>query len=253
MKKTLLFAFLTCVLPVLPIAGQPAPAARPAPPPPTPHLTLNARFHDENEAPELQLARFDLDFKGGTPGELVEAIQKQTGKPLNAIIRDDCVNDKLPALKMRSVNVSELFIALGQATASSIPVRTGPNGAGNYQIHQTASRFSCEGAVGPDSIWYYQSPKPPIYPDVQPKSSCRFYQISGYLDRWKVDDIITAIETGWKMMDDGAPNPSLKFHQETKLLIAVGVVDGKLQVIDDVLKQLKDVGKVPPSSEARKL
>ncbi|MBI3869002.1 MAG: hypothetical protein HY299_10785 [Verrucomicrobia bacterium] len=194
------------------------------------------------------MARFDLDFKGGTPQELVEAIQKQMGKPLNAIIPDDCVNDHLPALKMRGVHVPELFLALGAATASSIVVPSGGNG---YSIHQTASRFTTTGSVGPDSIWYYQSQKPPIFPKVPPKPSCRFYQLSGYLDRLKVDDIIMAVETGWKMMDDGAANPSLKFHTETKLLIAVGAQE-KLQVIEDVLKQLRDLGTERLSTDAKK-
>ena len=30
--------------------------------------------------------KFDLDLPGGTPGELVEAIEEASGKPLNAIV-----------------------------------------------------------------------------------------------------------------------------------------------------------------------
>jgi hypothetical protein len=52
-----------------------------------------------------------------------------------------------------------------------------------------------------------------------------------------VDDITTAVRTGWNML--GETNaPELNFHEDTKLLIAVGPLD-KLQLIDEVLSELK--------------
>jgi hypothetical protein len=59
-----------------------------------------------------------------------------------------------------------------------------------------------------------------------------------------VDDITTAIQTGWKMMGD-KETPEISFHKETKLLIAVGEPD-QLGVIDDVLKALQP----PPNPTA---
>jgi len=49
-----------------------------------------------------------------------------------------------------------------------------------------------------------------------------------------VDDITTAIETGWKMLGETSP-PTISFHKDTKLLIAVGE-PSKLETIDAVLK-----------------
>jgi len=51
-----------------------------------------------------------------------------------------------------------------------------------------------------------------------------------------VDDITTAIETGWKMLDDTSP-PAIRYHKDTKLLIAVGDPT-KLETIDAALKAL---------------
>ena len=51
-----------------------------------------------------------------------------------------------------------------------------------------------------------------------------------------MDDITTAIETGWKMLGDTSP-PTISFHKDTKLLIAVGE-PSKLETIDAVLQAL---------------
>src|SRR5687767_2269287 len=64
------------------------------------------------DAAELQLTKFDLDFPAGTPGQLVKAIEKSAGRPLNAIVPAELANVQLPALKMKNVNVAQLFEAL---------------------------------------------------------------------------------------------------------------------------------------------
>ena len=52
-----------------------------------------------------------------------------------------------------------------------------------------------------------------------------------------MDDITTAIQTGWKMLGD-KDTPTISFHKDTKLLIAVGE-PGKLETIDAVLRALQ--------------
>jgi hypothetical protein len=59
-----------------------------------------------------KLTEFSLNFPGGTPQELVAAIQSAQGRPLNAIVPKEYSNIQLPALKMTHVNVSRLFQAL---------------------------------------------------------------------------------------------------------------------------------------------
>src|SRR6266700_5084601 len=83
-------------------------------------MTFGSAFSQQTpaEAPPRRepLTRFDLDFRGGTPEELVAAIQKCMGKPVNALVPDEFVNTKLPALKLKNVNVAELFQALEVAS-----------------------------------------------------------------------------------------------------------------------------------------
>ena len=220
--------------------SQQPPAPMPAPgPQPPPGTSAPADFSSRlqniiqrasNPAPEPVLIRFNLDFPGGTPKELVAAITKATGKPLNAIVKDEFANTKLPALKMTGVTVPELFQALEPASKGSI---MSPDGRVSYG---STYGFSTQGRMSDDSIWFfysYASPPPPS----PPAKVCRFYSLANYVEQGlSVDDITTAIETGWKMLGETSP-PTISFHKDTKLLIAVGD-PSKLETIDAVLKAL---------------
>ena len=176
------------------------------------------------------LTKFNLDFPGGTPKELVAAIEKAMGKPLNAIVPDEFANTKLPALKMNSVNVGQLFEALEAAS------RKGEFINGTY--FPLSYGFKTAGNLSGDSIWSFYVAKPQLPTPHQSPKICRFYSLAPYMDRGlSVDDITTAIETGWKMLGDMAP-PTISFHKDTKLLIAVGE-DSKLETIDAALKALE--------------
>jgi hypothetical protein len=191
---------------------------------------------------ESALTKFNLDFPGGTPKELVTAIEKTTGRPLNAIVPDELANTKLPSLKMNSVDVSQLFQALGAASRKSEAVISGtgsPYGPTSYQIANTSCgfRMGSEGKLSDDTIWYFYVDKPTLPPLSSSARVCRFYSLAPYLEQGvSVDDITTAIETGWRMLGEASP-PTISFHKDTKLLIAVGE-PSKLEPIDAVLKAL---------------
>jgi len=204
------------------------------------------------------LARFDLDFHGGTPKELITAIEKATRKPLNAVIPDEYKTMKLPALSVKNATVPQLFEALGQASAKNerhvwtdytTPDR---NPRDFYFEFRSSYGFKTEGRPTEDSVWYFYYDQPPV--QVEPKV-VRFYQLSPYLNSgYKVEDITTAIETGWKMLGVTNP-PEMSYHKDTKVLIAVGGAD-KLKSIENVLKQLsiekpeeKSNDKVPSQSK----
>src|ERR1035437_8006188 len=108
------------------------------------------------------LTKFNLDFPGGTPKELVAAIQKATSKPLNAIIQDEDADTKLPSLKMSDVNIAQLFQAL--ETASSKQVRIDSVG-GSYSYFNASCGFKTEGVVTDNSIWHFYVTKPPLPPN----------------------------------------------------------------------------------------
>jgi hypothetical protein len=207
---------------------------------------------------EPALTKFNLDFPGGTPKELVADIQKATGKPLNAIIPEEHANVKLPPLKMNNVDVAGLFQALEKANVRTESIITGNyggfGGIPSYTTMQMSCGFKTTGNPSDDSIWYFYVDKPGGQP-LMPSKACRFYSLAPYLDcGFKVDDITTAIQTGWKMMGDDN-TPTISFHKDTKLLIAVGE-PGKLETIDAVLKALEPPKPAPapalPPKPARK-
>jgi hypothetical protein len=147
---------------------------------------------------------------------------------------------------MTNVNVAELFNALISASIKTVPYVTSTYFAGtgkpnySYQALQTSYGFKTEGRATDDSIWYFFQTKPMLPPGAeQPQErTARFYLLTPYLERGlTVDDITTAIQTGWKMLGE-KETPTISFHKETKLLIAVGNAD-KLDTIDAALRALE--------------
>ncbi len=196
-----------------------------------------------------KLPRFDLDFPGGTPGALAEAIQKASGKPLNVIIPTEFRDTQLPAMKMKAVTVPELFQALQLASVRTEPFVTGTtmNAAGNrinsVTYQSTGYGFRAPPTTDPENpVWYFYVARPGAATLIEPPPKiCRFYWLGDYLKTYTIDDITTAIQTGWKMLSDASP-PNINFHKDTKLLIAVGEAD-KLKVIDAVLAELRGTSK----------
>jgi hypothetical protein len=202
------------------------------------------------------LPRFDLDFHGGTPKQLVDAVEKAMSKPLNTVIPEEYANTQLPALSVKSVNVAQLFDALRRITTKDersawtdyINVNREPQTGSPVTFYYSwvfHSSFETEGTPTDSSIWCFRCETPAIQHD---PTICRFYQLAPYLGAdYKVEDITTAIETGWKMLGVTSP-PKMSYHKETKVLIAVGEAD-KLKTIDDVLKQLPTAPKEKSSNK----
>lgn len=192
----------------------------------------SARMTTEESSPRSELARFDLDFPGGTPGELVAAIEKATGKPLNAVIPTEHAGYRLPSLRMKAVNVAELFTAL--LHASTRQRAYGRQWMETYAGFMPPGGYVSGGSFPPANeatVWYFKVQEP------SHKPATRFYLLTPYLERGvTVDDITTAVQTAWKLAGE-SPVPTLNFHRETNLLIGVGP-EWQLQTIDDVLKAL---------------
>ena len=254
-KQTLLLVGLLALRPAF--AQSPPPKAAPlAPPPPTSedfNSNLQAIMRKASGTPEPVLTKFNLDFPGGTPKQLVAAIEKAMGKPLNAIIPPEHADTKLPPLKMSNVDVRQLFQALELTSQKVESYRTGTTYAGgfqsipSYQQTRTSYGFRTQGPLSDESIWYFYVEKPALPPEFMPPAPkvCRYFSLAPYLEGGQsVEDITTAIQTGWKMLGD-KETPAISFHKETKLLIAVGESE-KLETIDAVLKALKPRPPTPP-------
>ena len=213
--------------------------------------------------PASELKRIDLDFKGGPPAALVEAISKAVGKQVNVIIDESDAQVHLPPIHVRNVTVPDIFSALASATTREVSVPSGRDGFGGgrniYQTRQVSSQFvpNKPGSLTDDTVWSFVSNEPEteqalINSKGKPKPSLRHYQLGAYLtDKLTVEDITTTIRTGWELLGV-KEQPQLKFHKETGILIAAG--DGDL--LDDipmVLQQLptsgvSSLGNMPPPS-----
>lgn len=200
------------------------------------------------------LTKFDLDFPGGTPEDLVKAVEKVIGKPLNTIIPDECSELKISAVSVKNVTVAQLFDALTSVSKKEVRYvgssYDGFDAGGKYDEHNTTYGFKSEGVPSENSIWYFYWDKGPMPVTVHSPSPnvCKFYQLSPYLEAgYKVEDITTAVETAWKMF--GVTNaPDISYHKDTKILIVVGEED-KVDLIGGVLKQLSTTPKQKPNDK----
>ena len=222
------------------------------------------------EAPVPELKRFDLDFPGGAPAKLVQAIEKSLGRPINVIIPAEFSDAVLPRLKLKNVTITQLFSALGAASVKSEYYITGttyPGARLGGPQHQLATGQFAYGFQSPDqtegnrrpnedSIWFFyvtKPPSPPVAPEPATPSAPPLYQcwqLAQYLETYSIDDITTAIETSWKMMDGGAASkkraPKMSFHKETKLLVVVAD-EPEIAVVIKVLSALfSGMGPQPP-------
>jgi len=195
---------------------------------------LNVIISTEDGLPPL--TEFNLDFPGGTPAELVKAIEKAMDKPLNVIIPTEDAAIQLPPLKMNDVVTVQLFAALDVASRRIVSGYTLPGAPpGTLGTASISYGFrTVDSRVSDASIWYFHAERSGTPAG---ERVCRFYTLATYLDcGFTVDDITTAIQTGWKMAG-ATPLPELNYHKETKLLIAYGE-SSQLRIIDNVLESL---------------
>ncbi len=239
--KTTLLILIGSLLGGQLLIAQPKPGAAANPVSPNTHL-LGTSVPGLSDGQVDGDPRFDLDFPGGRPAELVVAIEKASGRPLNVIIPTDFADTELPELRMKQVTVPQLFDALTMATLKLEKLVTGTyfGGTGGsseqYQQKETGYGFKAKVANPThDTVWYFFNTRLPGSTLHAPRIS-RFYNLNAVEQRFTIQDITTAVKTAWDLLDV-KNQPTLKYHPETKLLIAVGQEE-HLQVVDNVLKEL---------------
>jgi len=203
------------------------------------------------------LSRFDLDFPGGTPGDLVDAIGHSMAKKINVVIADDGKSVRLPAVRVRNATVNDVFTAIAVATRREVAVPTsiaaGMRSGGpqtiQYQYRTVQSQFQPAGnQITDDTVWSFVTNEPDVTDAAargnQPTRELRHFQLRDYIsDSLSVADITTAIRSGWEMLGIKNP-PDLKFHQETGIMIAAGEPQ-LLDQIPMVLQQLPRNNAIP--------
>lgn len=209
-------------------------------------------------AAERQETRFDLNFKGGTPKQFIEAINAQAGLKVNVIIPNEEANAELPAIEVSGVTVPRLFQALTVASMKTTNVVTGTYFAGGsarpqvqYATRQVGQGFrTSDNPPSQDSIWYFYVEHPMNPPVIQDDArvSVEVFQLAPLLKDYSIDDITTAVKTTWQMLDSSV-TPELKYHSDTGLLIVKGAVE-QLRMVAEVLAEVRRSGKNSTATSA---
>jgi len=231
-------AFLT-VSPLAAFAQEPQPSV---PGPGRPRPAQPAR---PEQSPELK--HFNLDFPGGTPGALAAAISKASTIHLNLIIPVEYADTQIMPLKVEGVTVPDLFSAIQAASRREVPVVTSVSrnigDQKSISFREVGITFKTQSTLVTDeSVWSFTSNRPTkeaqeiLETANASQPVCRYFQLAPYLLDHTVEDITTALQTGWKLLKVD-PMPQLSFHEETKLLIAVGE-EPYIGQIPKVLEQL---------------
>lgn len=191
--------------------------------------------------------KFDLDFKGGTPKQFIEAIKAQSGLKVNVIIPKEEADAQLPALEVSNVTLPKLFEAVSEASSVATNIIAGAlqDATGKSRPYWATSRITKEFRTrdkSPDenSIWYFNVHRPSNKtPDFANEElvSVRVYQMASILNDYSIDDVLTAAKTAWQMLDSSS-TPELKYHSDTKLLVVKGT-DEQQVLIRSVMEELE--------------
>jgi hypothetical protein len=227
-----------------------------APQPVLPRTAPSGQFAQPGQVGrgQVDLPKFDLQFAGGKPAQLVEVINAELGGTLNVVLPKEAEEVEIPAMRLKDVNVSQVFDALSHISQKQVAYETTQmvqQGGGfaarpGTQYYNQYYGFRTDGPITENSVWYFFLERPS---GLQSAKTCKYYQLGAFLTQYKIEDITTAIKTGWDMLGvKGESVPQLKFHQDTKLLVAVGD-PAKLFLIDDVLNELRKAPAPAPTGQ----
>lgn len=181
------------------------------------------RSTGESRAEASVKKTLNIDFHGGFLEELLQTIEEQNGLTVNVIASVEARVQEIPSLKLQNVQIGALMMAL--------------ENLGGFKVM----------SGGPNIYTVITSPKP-LRTTSRQSQSRPFVTIHNIRSLvagenknllFSVDDIVTAVSIGWDMIPGGTNAPSLKFHEETKLLIVRGN-QYELRIAEDVLGKLND-------------
>ncbi len=227
----------------------------------------NAAANKSALVPDDAGPRMDFRFDGLPLTETIKSIQEQyhkaaTPKYLNVVIGEhlrELAETNLVTLDVKQVTVDELLKLMGGASQRGISWKPVPY-AQTGQPGKAGFSFIAVTASGGNPTYLLQSeypagyrpespapmniqPAPPATPPAEPKR-VSYFSLEPLLDRYKVEDITTAMKLGWEL--GGSKDlPTMKFHEETKLLV-VSANEEQMQVINQVIQNLTSIVKARP-------
>ncbi|HTH45942.1 MAG TPA: hypothetical protein VMB21_00390 [Candidatus Limnocylindria bacterium] len=202
--------------------------------------------------------RMDFRFDGVPLTEAIKLIQAQFHKAaapkyLNIVIGEhlrEIAETNIVTLDVKQVTVAEVLSLIGRASQGTVFY---PYGGSSFK---GGFSFASATASGGNPTYLLQSEYPIGYSGnrsllvVDPASSpaehktLSYFSLEPLLERYKVEDITTAMKLGWELSGRKGL-PTMKFHEETKLLV-VSATDEQMAVVNQVIQNLTAVVKTKP-------
>jgi hypothetical protein len=182
--------------------------------------TLQAQVNKPLDGFNPAEVRINLSIDSISIVELPEVLDRALGRQINLIVPPDSSHIMLPPLKLHQVTIPELFEALEIA---STPAGT------NDPL------YTFQATVG--NVWVFKTLNPTPQAAASPATVSQVFPLEPYLNTLTVEDITTAIQTVAELAVGAEGRPNLKYHEETKLLIASGSPSA-LRPIESVLTAL---------------
>ena len=210
--------------------------------------------------------RLDFAFNGLPLTEVIKFVQSRYHEKaadkghLNVIIPEhlrELSETNSLTLEVKQVTVGELFNLIGLASERTIRFVNGYQYIGSGPVAQFSQakggyHFAHVPSAGANPTYLLQSDFPTSVPEVpgigmslgggaaprETRQLVKFFQLEPFLERFKIEDVVTAVKTGWELAGI-KPLPTLRFHDETKLL-AVSGDQYSLQLVEEVLSGLSN-------------
>lgn len=187
-------------------------------------------------------------FNGGTATEFVEELKAHLNVSPNIIVAPKLRDTPIPELELKNVTLADIFQALNtlsedksiqwQLSGSTEPIWVLNPAPGTSQTQAQTGGYPGAGGFGMGGMTVDPLTGMPMA--MNNGRTCQILPLGKYLQpvgEYKVEDITTAVKTAWSMMGDDA-GAQLKYHTDTKLLIAVGT-SAQLSILSQVLSSLE--------------
>jgi hypothetical protein len=206
MKKILHSATIACLVVFTMAAAEESAKKQPQPAP--------AETIQENPA------TFNLEFRGGTLGDFLKALEGASGEKPNVFITAEAEGLAIPKMDLRNVTTRAVMESLA------------------YFMMEEYSRPLQKVGAG----WVVRG-----RPE---RRKAQAFFVGDLLDKFKMQDVTTAIESTWRFSSKTVA-PELKYHEDTHLLI-VFAEPAQLEAVFNVLVELREglgLKKSPPAAK----
>jgi len=180
-------------------------------------------------APLPEPKPINLDFRGGTATEYINALRKAT-TDVNIVVMSDLSSIQVPPVTLKNVNPASAIDIL-----RSIPQ--------DQPGRHVEINFKEDRPKSPEQLPVFTVSANIIANSVQGRrigEQTTVASISDLLEgKLKAADLLTAVQTALEMLKNEAQPAQIRFHEETGLLIARGS-DEQIAAITMVLRQIRE-------------